>query len=407
MRLLNALLLSLILAVIVFVDDVHADPGVRPIYYSPSAPIDPSFAELLDHEEFSEDLPDIEFELNGPRKLSELRNNYHTIMFPAKNRLKNRVDQLKIHAIFPDEGNAKSKPLYGKLLVIYPTIMSKIIAEDALAFYARKLGMTVIIPEVFDFPYKEGDEALPDLNMRTVFGVQAVKSFLDFIDLANERQDIKNDPKNLASKFVNIDSSESIHMGLSNGTVAATMVAETDVRAKALAVIMPIANVPGVMATTTNKKLGDLRDHLMPHYGLQTPQEYATKIREHLIVDSVDVLGHRNSVDKTRPLKYMVVTSDNDDTVNDYFQNEYLNRLKAQLMSSGQGLRHLRAIKAAVNGHARGILAEISLTFFRNTQKFWLETFGEQVPDRDLLEKILLIKYCSGVVPNNSFRMQF
>ncbi len=216
-------------------------------------------------------------------------------------------------------------PETSRLVVIYPTIEGESIVEGNLARMALNEGHHVLIAPVFDFEYKSGADGIADIREKTLFGVKAVKTFFDFLEYTFRNSDFADQQ---AVKILgNVRPEQILQIGVSNGTVGTYMVSQTDSRVSQQLLIVPIGNVPGVFATTTNEKISKFRTEQMAHYGITDAAEFAKLVKKTLKYDPMDY------VDSHLSPQTLAFFQKDDATVPGRFQLELLSRIKAIVVS--------------------------------------------------------------------------
>lgn len=246
---------------------------------------------------------------------------YWQISLPVFNHTTNSMETFSGIKFFPA---TNYNPEKSRLIVIYPTIEGESPVERNLVRMALAEGHHAMIASVFDFPYQTGEFALDDIREKTLFGVKAIKTFFDLLEHSYMNDQIGD--KSPASVLKNVFPNQILQIGVSNGTVATLMVSQTDSRVSHQALIVPIGNIPGVFAKTTNEKLTALRKEQMSYHNISDPQEFANLVRKRLQVDPLDVFGL--FADEPVP-KTLAFTQSVDTTVPPEFQKEVVNRIRA------------------------------------------------------------------------------
>lgn len=250
---------------------------------------------------------------------------YWQITLPVFNHTTNSMELFSGFKFFPA---TNYNPKKSRLIVIYPTIEGESAIERNLVRMALAEGHHAVIASMFDFPYQTGEYAIDDIREKTLFGIKAVRTFFDLLDFTYKNSQIsKKDPY---SVLKNVFPRDILQIGASNGTVPTLMISQIDYRVSHQALIVPIGNVPGVFATTTNEKLSALRKEQMAYHKITDLQEYANLVRSRLQIDPLDVLGL--SVEENGP-KTLAFTQSVDETVPPNFQKEVVDRIRALSVS--------------------------------------------------------------------------
>ena len=212
-----------------------------------------------------------------------------------------------------------------RLVIIYPTIEGESIVEGNLARMAMSEGHHVLIAPIFDFEYKSGADGIADIREKTLFGVKAVKTFFDFLEYCYRNSD---HPDQQAVKILgNVRPEQILQVGVSNGTVGTYIVSQTDKRVSQQLLIVPIGNIPGVFATTTNEKISKFRTEQMAYYGMTEQSQFANLVKKILQYDPMDF------VDTHQPPQTLAFFQKDDATVPGRFQLEFLSRISAIVVS--------------------------------------------------------------------------
>jgi hypothetical protein len=350
------------------VTDVEAPPYFATSGALPTARQSAASFEIVQHREFNAKAwPAIKITSDRKSLLPFMKSReFLNVEMPVFDHSTNRFKPFKFQFYAPD----KSAVGQSRLVVIYPTIEGVSIVERNIARIALNSGHHVLIAPVFDFPYLAGAEGLPDLADRTILGVKAVKTFFDFIQYAF-RNDAHPDVA-LLRPFSRVRPDQILQIGVSNGTVATYMVSQTDSRVSDQILIVPVANVPGVMATTQNVKLTAFREEQMKYYGIKTTFEYAVRVRQHLKVDPLDFVAPSLGGART-----VVFTQVDDQTVRSRFQSELTNRIRAVTVSRAvQGAEQMRRVTQSMRQFIEvksPATIQVSDKEFEETHAAWAE----------------------------------
>ncbi len=245
----------------------------------------------------------------------------YEIDFPSWNHFENKFENFKFKFYASHHNRTSSK----RLVVISPTIEGETILERSLAKQALAAGQSALIAPVFEFEYQKGEGALFDITKRTIYGTNAIRTFFDFLEYTHQ-----NYRHSLPLHFDilrNVIPHEIIQIGSSNGAVA-TQLVSIDKRVSDQILIVPVANVPGVMAATKNKKLSQFREEQMKFYGLTDPLEYAKLARKKMKIDPLDMTHYTSHV------RTLMFTQADDATVPTVFQTELSERIRASKLAN-------------------------------------------------------------------------
>lgn len=266
--------------------------------------------------------PEITFEQKEQSLLPlTKKDQYWSIQLPVYDHTEKKMKPFGFKFFPSKKYNAETS----RLVVIYPTIEGETIVERNLARMALNDGHHVLIAPIFDFEYKSGKEGISDIREKTLFGVKAVKTFFDLLEYSYKNKDF---PHQQAVKILGLVRPEQIlQIGVSNGTVGAYMVSQTDNRVSQQLLIIPIGNVPGVFATTTNEKIAKFRTEQMDYYGISDKAEFAKLVKETLRFDPLDY------VDSHLSPQTLAFFQKDDTTVPGQFQLELLSRIQAIVVS--------------------------------------------------------------------------
>lgn len=170
-------------------------------------------------------------------------------------------------------------------VIITPSIEGVTIVEHSLAAdLCQSNGMAAVIANVNGIDLATGDNALSYLQQVTVWGSHAVRTMMDYLEVDQKWQSL-----GIRSS---IDVQRLGLAGISNGTVQTIFVAGVDPRPKAIFLAVGIGDIPGVLGSTNNEKLVDLREEQMEHFGLETTEDYVRLARTKFGIDPLDVAAN-------------------------------------------------------------------------------------------------------------------